>query len=84
MDTLINILTPLEVEHPLEQMRQLNPPQPNNTTITTHIRAERERERDYLRTCEAMNSSGSPPHTWDFLICETYVSKSPSTNLLTL
>lgn len=28
-----------------------------------------------------MNNSGSPPHTCGFLICETYMSKSPSTNL---
>lgn len=35
----------------------------------------------YWRTCEAMNNSGSPPHTCGFLICETYTSKSPSTNL---
>ena len=28
-----------------------------------------------------MNNSGSPPHTCGSLICDTYVSKSPSTNL---
>ena len=28
-----------------------------------------------------MNNSGSPPQTCGFLIWETYVSKSPSTNL---
>lgn len=36
---------------------------------------------DNCRTCEAMNNSGSPPHTCGLLIRETYVSKSPSTNL---
>lgn len=34
-----------------------------------------------LRTWEHMSSSGSPPHMWGFLICFTYVSKSPSRNL---
>ena len=29
-----------------------------------------------------MNSSGSPPHTRGFRILDTYVSKSPSMNLL--
>jgi hypothetical protein len=35
----------------------------------------------YWRTWDAMNNSGSPPHTCGSLIWDTYVSKSPSTNL---